>query len=139
MNAEKHYSRWLGNGRLWQLMFAGYMLVLGFLSLNPWVRPVSTPSAFSPDKLDHALAYGGLVIIVYLSLAGSSLRFRNCAQCAWSAALTIAVIIGILIEIAQGMFTTSRTASVGDAVANACGALVGYIAFHAVKFLFNKK
>jgi VanZ family protein len=109
------------------------------MSLNPWLRPETMASAFSPDKLGHALGYGVLVVLVYYFLVNIGGRFRNCSPCAWSAALAIAVCFGILVEIAQGLFTTSRTPSVADAVANACGALAGYLGFHAVKFLFNRR
>lgn len=114
-------------------ILAGYLLVLGFLSLNPWVRPASTATVFSPDKLAHVLAYGGLAIILYSYLAGQPGRFRNCSPCAWMAALAGSASIGILIEIAQGLFVAGRAGSLGDAAANVLGAVLGYAVFLVVK------
>jgi VanZ family protein len=89
------------SGKFWYTVLAGYVSVLGFLSLNPWIRPTSTDSIFSPDKFDHAIAYGGLVIIVFFCFARLKNRYINSASSAWIAAWLVAVLIGILIEIAQ--------------------------------------
>lgn len=126
--------RQLANGGILYTMLAAYMLALGFLSLNPWVRPTATAGAFSPDKLAHAVAYAGLAILLYYSLASRAGRLRNCSSCAWTAALAISVLIGILIEIAQALFVAGRAGSAGDAAANAIGAMLGYAAFRLVKY-----
>jgi VanZ family protein len=126
--------RWLSGSRIRYTMLAAYLLALGFLSLNPWVRPGGTDDIFSPDKLAHVIAYAGLVILLYFSLASRAGKFRNCSPCAWMAALAISVLIGILIEIAQALFVAGRAGSVGDAVANTIGAMLGYAAFRLVKY-----
>lgn len=114
---------------LWRALLVSYLGLLGFLSLNPWVRPESTPGALSPDKLEHALAYGILAVSIYFSLASHAGCYRNCSFCAWSTAVGSAVSVGVFIEIAQGLFTSSRSGSIGDAAANAAGAMFGCIIF----------
>ncbi len=124
--------------RFWYAVLACYMAVLLFLSLNPWLLPTSTESVFSPDKLDHALAYGGLVVILYFCFVSSRQQFANRVASAWVWSLSLAMLTGILIEIAQSQFTRNRTGSVEDAVANAVGALIGFGVYQLVKKIFNR-
>ncbi|MDX8400430.1 MAG: VanZ family protein [Gallionellaceae bacterium] len=125
--------------RFWYAILACYLLVLGFLSLNPWIRPVSTNEISSPDKLSHAFAYGGLTIIIFLCFAQSRHgNFRNSAR-TWIAAISIAVLFGVAIELAQSLFTVNRAGSLEDAIANAIGAGLGYVAYNMVKYLYDKR
>lgn len=118
--------------QFWYVVLALYLLVLLFLSLNPWVRPASGAAPLmSPDKFDHVLAYGGLAVIHYLCFQKSIIDSGR----AWIAALLAAIVIGILIELAQTLFTHHRSGSFADAVANAIGAGLGYMAFHLFKFI----
>lgn len=117
--------------RFWYAMLTLYLLVLLFLSLNPWLRPASTASLLSPDRLDHALAYGGLAVILYLCLQNSIIDSGS----AWIVALLAAIAAGILIELAQTLFTPHRSGSFADAVANAIGAGLGYMAFRLFRFI----
>jgi len=112
-------------------MLALYVLALLFLSLNPWLRPASTGVLLSPDRLDHAFAYGGLAVILYLCLQ----KFIIDSGRAWIAALLAANIVGILIELAQTWFTHHRSGSLSDVVANAIGAGLGYMSFRLFKFI----
>lgn len=121
--------------KFWYTVLVCYLSILGFFSLNPWIKPASTDSAFSPDKLDHAIAYGGLAIITFFCLTKPSCKYTNNISRAWIASLIIAVLIGILIEIAQGLFTYNRTGSTEDAVANAIGALLGYVAYQGAIYI----
>lgn len=114
-----------------------YLSTLGFLSLNPWIRPVSTGGAFSPDKIDHALAYGGLAVVIYFCLP----RLRKDARRpspAWLVAVGLATLIGIVMEIAQSLFTVNRSGSLEDAAVNVLGAVLGYIIFQAVTWIHSK-
>lgn len=120
-------------GIFWYGGLACYLSVLVFLSLNPWVRPASTGSIFSPDKLEHVCAYALLTCILFYCLA----RSRNTAH-AWLAAIITAVMIGILIEIAQTLFTSDRSGSVGDALANGGGAALGFLVYNTVKYTSGK-
>jgi len=117
--------------RFWYAMLALYLLALLFLSLNPWLRPASTASLLSPDRLGHALAYGGLAVILYLCLRKNIVDSGS----AWIAALLVAIAAGIQIELAQTLFTHHRSGSLADAAANVIGAGLGYIAFHLFKFI----
>jgi VanZ family protein len=130
---------WIELPIFWYAILVLYLVVLLFLSLNPWILPPSTESIFSPDKLDHAVAYGGLVILTYFCISRSAHKFKNNPKLIWSIAIVIAVSTGILIEIAQSKLTSNRTGSMEDALANAIGALIGLVAFAAVKCMLRKK
>lgn len=123
----------LANNRFWHLVLAGYLSVLAFLSLNPWVRPRDTGEVFSPDKIDHALAYGGLAIVIYLCLSPPR------QPRAWAFAVAGATLAGILIELAQSLFTVNRSGSAEDAVANAIGTLFGFAVYRATQRLIIKR
>jgi VanZ family protein len=134
----KLISLWENESRFWYMILAVYMLILGFLSLNPWVLPTSTESVFSPDKLDHAAAYGGLIVIVFFCLVRSQSHLNNKKPFTWAMSLLIVVMIGVSIEIAQSLFTTNRTGSIEDAVANSIGACIGLLVFHILKYIYSK-
>ena len=124
---------WLSMPRVRYAVLACYLLVLFFLSLNPWVRPVFRDDIFSPDKLEHALAYGGLAILVFFCLN----KWRNgsirSTTRGWISAVLFSALIGVFVEIAQSLFTHNRTGSVEDAVANAFGAGLGCVAYLSVQ------
>lgn len=127
--------QWPDGVRGWYFVLTCYMLVLSLLSLNPWIRPVSTSGVFSPDKVDHALAYGGLTIILYFCLAGSRNRLSGNAVQGWMAAVLISTLTGAVIEVAQSLFTRNRTGSLEDVISNAIGACIGYLAYQTLKFV----
>lgn len=110
-----------------------YLLVLGFLSLNPWVQPASKDDILSPDKLMHGIAYGGLPCLknLHFGYFGNTVRV-------WMGTILISSLIGVLLEIAQSLFTYNRTGSVEDAVANTIGVGLGYIVYHAIKYIGDK-
>lgn len=118
----------------WGILLA-YLLALSFLSLNPWVRPASRAGVLSPDKIDHAIAYGGLAIIFYFCLFQAPRRSERSEAQQWLLPVGGAVLIGILLEICQSLFTSNRTGSVEDAVANAVGAVAGYGVFRIIRYL----
>lgn len=123
----------LADNRFWHRVLVAYLAVLAFLSLNPWVRPRATGEVLSPDKLDHAIAYGGLAIIIYLCL-----RPRRGYR-AWAVAVSGATLTGVLIEVAQSLFTRNRSGSVEDVAANIIGALLGFAVFRAAEWLFSRQ
>ncbi len=118
------------NTRLWLL--AGYLSVLAFLSLNPWLRPSSAPApgGIPWDLIDHAIAYAGLAVLAILCLRG---RVRGWALPVL--ALLLSASLGFFIEFCQSWFTSSRNFSYSDAYANGCGALLGVIAFWGAQAL----
>lgn len=124
--------------KFWYAALSCYLLILGFLSLNPWILPVSTNSIFSPDKLDHAFAYGGLTIIVFFCLTISRNAYGKNSARAWMVAILISSLFGVLVEVAQSLFTRNRVGSVDDALANIIGAVIGYIFYHVAKYIHAK-
>lgn len=108
------------------------------MSLNPWVRPVSTSHPFSPDKLDHALAYGGFSLVVFFCLEKLRKGHARVTAHLWAVAISIATLIGMLIEIAQSLFTSNRMGSVEDAVANAIGATLGCLVYFIARYIREK-
>lgn len=130
--------QWMKMAKFWYAALAYYLLVLGFLSLNPWVRPASRGDVFSPDKIEHALAYGCLAIIVFFCLTKSHNRYIYNTSRAWIAAMFISAFIGVFLEVAQSLFTYNRTGSVEDAAVNTIGASLGYAAYLSVKYIRTK-
>lgn len=136
--------QWVMSAPFWYAVLACCLVVLGFLSLNPWFRPASREGIFSPDKLEHALAYGGVAIIAFLCLTtarngsmASQASMHNTAR-AWITALSFSALVGIAMEFAQSLLTVNRTGSVADAIANAIGAALGFVAYQAVKTIRAK-
>ena len=123
---------------VWRKGLVCYLLVLGFLSLNPWFRPASNDDFLSPNKVDHALAYGGLAILVFLCINRPRIEYKRAASGKWLAAILIAVTVGILLEAAQSLFTDYRNGCVADVLVNAIGAILGYVAYHFVRYIHSK-
>lgn len=94
--------------------WAGTVLVFSLIP-NP---PVPKTGWLSWDKLQHASAYAVMTFFLGMRLA-STVRWRRSR---WFWAALCAILFGALMEVAQGALTTSRTADVTDAVANAVGA-----------------
>lgn len=82
------------------------------LSLLPQTAP---PTEYGADKFLHLVGYGGLMLLAALAWPRPSWRW-------WALALVLG---GIAVEIAQG-FTPTRSASVGDALANGTGVALGW-------------
>lgn len=111
----KNKSKAIGLALLWTLLIL-------YLSLkNP-----SGEQRFSfanADKLVHFTFYFMFVILWYryLFLAGKIQKGNKIAL------VVIAVILGVLVELAQKYFTTTRQADVWDVVANSTGVFVGLL------------
>ncbi len=86
-------------------------LVIAIASLQPTGGMQSIPHA---DKLLHLIAYGGLAGLIGLGWWRMPLL----------RVVLIAVLFGVGVEIAQGLFTAGRTPSVADGIANTLGALL---------------
>jgi VanZ family protein len=103
------------------LLFIAYAIVLSWLSLAP--EPPDIEGAFLGwDKLQHAAAYG-----VFTLLAGCAfdIYFIDLKR-RWRMAAAAAVTYGGFLEIAQGVFTTTRTAAWSDLLADLVGAASAY-------------
>jgi VanZ family protein len=94
-----------------------------------WLSLSSSPPAIeSPllgwDKFQHAMAYA-----LFTLLAGwcfTTLRLDRAK--AWLYAIFSALFIGGLMEVMQATLTATRSADVGDFIADAVGAMTIYIA-----------
>ena len=104
----------------------GYVGLLSFLSLNPWLRPSPAPmiGLLKWDLFEHTVAYGGLSIIIAVVL-------RHFGMGAWAAlpGLGISSVVGILLEYGQLYLTSDRSFSVTDIYANIFGALAGVFVY----------
>lgn len=102
-------------------LFALAALAILWLSLDP-APYLPKEGPLSWDKAQHALAYAVLTLLggwALLPLVKGALR-------AWRWAMLLAVGYGVLLEMAQAVFTRYRRAQMGDALADAFGALAVY-------------
>ena len=98
-------------------------ILIFMISARP--APEAMPGFRFADKLLHAIVYCSLSILLLRAflLGGLSIRLRLAAL----AAFCVASLYGVSDEIHQ-YFIPSRTASVGDALADILGAAMGTIA-----------
>ncbi|MGY4514901.1 VanZ family protein [Lysobacter sp. HA18] len=100
---------------LWIAMYVA--ITIG--SLLP-AHDLPSPVFEGMDKVEHALGYA--VLAAY----GTWLYPTR-----WLRVLVTVIVFGIAIEIAQGLFTTSRSADPLDALADAIGAALAQAAWRA--------
>lgn len=110
------------------LLLLAWGLCLLWLSLTP--APPQPPGIFGWDKLQHVAAIGVLSLLAGWSLA--TLPRISCR--AWGIAAIFSIAFGGLIEILQWAFTDSRSAEIGDILADATGAGIVYLLTKAVDF-----
>jgi VanZ family protein len=112
-------------------LLATYLSALAFLSLNPWLRPsAGTVAGFVAwDKIDHAIAYGGLTILLIMAF-GKTLR----GYLLLLLAILVSSAIGILAEYCQAWLTETRQFSSFDVYANGFGAVLGAAGFGLFRF-----
>jgi len=101
--------------RLWQGVWGAMILAVVVGSLLP-ARELPTPWFPGFDKVEHFSGY--VVLSAYAVMLFSSARGQLRACCGL-------VALGIAIEIAQGLFTTTRSADALDALTNAAGVAAG--------------
>ncbi|HEY8096536.1 MAG TPA: VanZ family protein [Methylobacter sp.] len=120
---------------LFKWLWLCFLIILGFLSLNPWLRPDSTQAIgfISWDLLDHAAAYSLLSVLMMLAF-----RQQGSPWVVASFVIPVASLIGVLFEYCQYWFTVSRQFSFFDAAANVCGAVLGVIVFWSVQ-IYRKR
>jgi VanZ family protein len=110
----KAWRRWFASQRAWRIVF--WLTVGAGIVLALWPHPEAGEPWFpGADKVEHALSFALLVWI------GQRAGYRN--------ALALAIgllVLGGAIELAQGAFTTTRTAEWLDWVADAVGIALGF-------------
>ncbi len=78
---------------------------------------IAAVAGLLPDKVEHALAYFALTLWFCGLYPRSS----------WWKLAALFFLLGVFIEIAQGLFTTTRAMEVNDAVADTVGILAGLL------------
>lgn len=103
-----------------------YLVILAFLTLNPWIHPDSSPISdfISWDKIDHSIAY--CIMSLWL-MSVYSFRSRQLAV-ALMAFLTSSL-TGLFFEYLQLWFTSTREFSYLDVMANVFGAALGVMLY----------
>jgi len=97
---------------VWTALCLALTILILTLSLLP---PDSLPSSgLGWDKLNHAAAIAAVTLLAFLT-------FRPHGSAA-GAAFWYGLALGVLIEILQALFTTSRSAEWGDLLADLTGA-----------------
>jgi VanZ family protein len=100
--------------RLWQGLWWVGIVAVFVVCLLPAPDLPQLPEG--GDKVEHFLAY--------FLLAGAAAQLHAQRVTLWRPALGL-LLMGILIEILQGMLTTTRSADVADALADAAGVVAG--------------
>ena len=113
-----------------------YIVILAFLSINPWLRPDSGQaiSNIAWDKIDHAAAYC-LLSLIFMS----AYRYYKKRWLVSLIVLLASPLVGILFEYCQLWFTSTRHFSYYDAVANVFGAVLGVALFWCYLFVAVKR
>jgi VanZ family protein len=108
-----------------------YFVTLGFLSLNPWVRPDPQPAfgLVTWDLVDHAIAYGILSILLL-----STFMKQRRPLVMTLIGMLVCSLMGVMFEYSQYWLTSTRHFSFYDAAANVFGSVLGVAAFWGVKF-----
>ncbi len=111
------------------------LVLVSFLSLNPWVLPDPQQAIgiVTWDLLDHAAAYA---ILAFLMLS----VWINPAHKLISTLLVVMLssIFGFLLELGQFWLTSVRHFSFSDAYANVFGSWVGVAAFWCFRMISRR-
>lgn len=117
----------------------GISWALLILALCTFTTPAfEVPSLFDlikPDKVAHFFFYAVYVILFqrsFSTMPSGSVYSRN----QFSIPLFSGIIYGALIEVYQGLLLPNRTADYVDVIANAIGAVIGWL---IVRYLAKKK
>ena len=112
-----------------------YLIILGFLSLNPWLLPDPRQAigSITWDLLDHTAAYSLLSVLMLFAF-----RQQDRPLMMTSIVIFASSLIGVLFEYCQYWLTLNRQFSFFDAAANVCGAVLGIIVFWGVR-IYRKR
>ncbi|WP_166212696.1 VanZ family protein [Cognatiluteimonas telluris] len=104
----------LRHPRLWLGLWIAALVATVVASLLPvFLLPVVPPGG---DKVEHL---GG-----YALLAAAAVQLFAGRRALWRAALGL-VVLGVALEVAQGLFTATRQMDAADALANSLGVAIG--------------
>lgn len=117
-------NRWFWAAALWTATIAVLCLVS--------FRELPSVAIESPDKFVHAIFHFLFVLLwyAYYKSAKKLPELRILGK-----VLSFSIIYGCLIEIAQGLFTTTRQADLKDVMANSGGALLAVLLLIIVRRL----
>ena len=102
---------------IFALIWTSIVTVLCLLNNNELPMPKFEKNT---DKLGHMVFHFGITTLWYLYFKHKIINTKK----AVFQAFLFSFVYGILIEIAQGLFTTTRSADILDVAANATGALL---------------
>lgn len=103
----------------WKCCFWGWLSIVVYMSLMP-NPPVPADGLLAWDKFQHAVAYSALTFFAAMAFT----LFEITSAGRWVMAMTISIVTGGVIEIAQDLFTTTRSAELGDLGSDILGSLV---------------
>ncbi|MFO7665860.1 MAG: VanZ family protein [Desulfobacterales bacterium] len=106
----------------WWVLFFTWGGTIAWLSLTSTPPVIKTP-LLGWDKFQHLGAYGMLTLFGGRAFAGV-IRGK---MLSWFTASVVAAAFGVLMEIAQLVFTRNRTAEAGDLLADFTGIAVVYL------------
>ncbi len=102
------------------ILAIGYTLSLTLLSLISLNGLPELGSSFD-DKIYHLIAYMLMTLLWFNVLRTTSAKFKIL----YSAIISIGY--GIIIEVFQALFTTSRNEDIEDVIANSIGVILGVV------------
>ena len=124
----KHLSE--RNFLFFAIVWTVFITVASLVSFNS-VPKVAIPGN---DKLVHFLFY--LVFVVLWSFA----NVKSYLKLKYDLLIVVfAIFYGIIIEVLQGLLTTTREPDLYDVFANSLGEIIGYFGFYCVKYKFFNK
>ncbi len=104
---------------IWTFLYVLWLATILWLSLDPTPPQITDSGLLAWDKFQHAAAYAVMTLLGGLGLRPWVLSART----RWLVSGGIAVVVGIGVEIGQGMMRLGRFADWQDAVANTVGVL----------------
>jgi len=96
----------------------GLFLILGAFILTAYFFPISRKFHFTNS--DEIMHFTGFAILGFM-FAVSFPKYKA------SLSLSVIILLGIILELAQPLLTARRELSVADIIANGSGGLIGYI------------
>lgn len=115
------------------LCWTAVIAVLCLISFNKLPSGIEIKDA---DKYVHATLHLMFTVLWFLHFRK---RFDQIANTRLLfATLALSIMYGIVIEIAQEMFTTTRQADMKDVLANLCGAVLGVLSLTIISTIQNK-